>query len=227
MNDPPPETEPIRPLVEELTPAPDPWEVCLRLSSPPSSPVPRQRRPPPRLGPLFVRDGRIRSAGLRRVGGDIGTPKVALDERPPSPRWPGGWRPTAPNRFPACRRFRAERRGCSATTCAITSSGCRGPGATTSRRRTWPIGFYDWVVAFDHAQRRGWIISTGFPERDPARRNRRAAERLSGVRRLLTGTAAVPPSWRVGLPVGTIDPGRLYPLPGLKASPATSTEPAT
>ena len=37
------------------------------------------------------------------------------------------------------------------------------------------VGFYDWVVAFDHAQGRAWIISTGFPERDPAQRSRRAA----------------------------------------------------
>ena len=78
------------------------------------------------------------------------------------------------------------------------------------------IGFYDWVVAFDHAQRRSWIVSTGFPERDQGKRNRRAAERLSGVRRLLTGAVVAPPGRRGGPPVGIIDPGRLYPLPGLK-----------
>src|SRR4029077_15254370 len=36
------------------------------------------------------------------------------------------------------------------------------------------VGMYDWVVAFDHVQNRGWLISTGFPETDPTRRRRRA-----------------------------------------------------
>jgi para-aminobenzoate synthetase component 1 len=46
------------------------------------------------------------------------------------------------------------------------------------------IGFYDWVVAFDHASDRAWIVSTGFPESGP-QRQRRAEERLSAVLRLL------------------------------------------
>ncbi len=32
------------------------------------------------------------------------------------------------------------------------------------------VGFYDWVVAFDHAERRAWIVSTGLPESDAGRR---------------------------------------------------------
>ena len=51
MNHPSPEAEPIRPLVEELTPAPDPWQVCLRLSS-----LPR----------LLFLDSASRSAALGR-----------------------------------------------------------------------------------------------------------------------------------------------------------------
>ena len=39
------------------------------------------------------------------------------------------------------------------------------------------LGLYDVVVAFDVALRRGWILSTGLPEREPEARNRRAIER--------------------------------------------------
>src|SRR5438045_1210375 len=43
------------------------------------------------------------------------------------------------------------------------------------------LGVYDWVIAWDHEQRRAWMISTGLPERDPAKRSRRAAARLEEV----------------------------------------------
>ena len=40
------------------------------------------------------------------------------------------------------------------------------------------VGFYDWVVAWDHRQRRAWIISHGLPAASDNDRSRRAAERL-------------------------------------------------
>jgi len=43
------------------------------------------------------------------------------------------------------------------------------------------VGFYDWVVAFDHLAGRAWLISTGFPETDPLRRRRRARQRAREV----------------------------------------------
>jgi len=42
------------------------------------------------------------------------------------------------------------------------------------------LGLYDWVIAWDHAAGRAWVISTGIPERGVARQ-RRAAERLAFV----------------------------------------------
>jgi para-aminobenzoate synthetase component 1 len=51
------------------------------------------------------------------------------------------------------------------------------------------VGFYDWVVAFDHLQRRAWIISTGLPETEPKRRQHRARQRLRAVQRRLTEAA--------------------------------------
>lgn len=40
------------------------------------------------------------------------------------------------------------------------------------------VGWYDTVLAFDHAQHRAWIISQGLPETEPERRRARAQSRL-------------------------------------------------
>src|SRR5262249_6707029 len=40
------------------------------------------------------------------------------------------------------------------------------------------VGFYDWVLAFDHVAGRAWIIATGIPESEPRRRRLRAERRL-------------------------------------------------
>lgn len=39
------------------------------------------------------------------------------------------------------------------------------------------VGFYDTVVAFDHRERKAWILSCGFPESEPAARRLRAKAR--------------------------------------------------
>src|SRR5205823_13894057 len=57
------------------------------------------------------------------------------------------------------------------------------------------VGFYDWVLAFDHEHRRGWLVSTGLPEQGP-RRRRRAERRLRAVQRLLH--AGPPPALAPG-----------------------------
>jgi len=70
------------------------------------------------------------------------------------------------------------------------------------------VGFYDWVVAFDHVEDRAWIISQGFPELRPDHRRRRAAQRLEAVRGLLTGA-----NIGTGLPSAAriLSPGQLGP----------------
>ena len=46
------------------------------------------------------------------------------------------------------------------------------------------LGLYDWVIAWDHAAGRAWIMSSGFPEHGAAGR-RRAVARLADVRQAL------------------------------------------
>jgi para-aminobenzoate synthetase component 1 len=57
------------------------------------------------------------------------------------------------------------------------------------------MGLYDWVLAWDHAVGRAWIVSQGFPEANPARRIDRAASRMRTVReRLSAAKTNLPPS---------------------------------
>jgi len=43
------------------------------------------------------------------------------------------------------------------------------------------VGFYDWVIAIDHFENRGWIVSTGLPETDDAKKFAHARSRLDTI----------------------------------------------
>ncbi len=76
------------------------------------------------------------------------------------------------------------------------------------------VGLYDWVLAYDHAAARAWLISTGFPEQDAGRRQRRARRRLAAVKqRLAQEPAAAPPPPRRPLPAAALCPQ--WPVPGV------------
>ena len=64
------------------------------------------------------------------------------------------------------------------------------------------VGIYDVVVAFDHDQRRSWIISQGFPEIEPASRQRRAEHRVAQFMQWLE----VPPGHVPGPRSITVEP---------------------
>jgi para-aminobenzoate synthetase component 1 len=73
------------------------------------------------------------------------------------------------------------------------------------------LGIYDWVIAWDHASARAWIVSTGIPQQGAARAPR-AAERLALVReRLKDRRTARPPDRRAGPPLRPSAPS--YPVP--------------
>jgi para-aminobenzoate synthetase component 1 len=54
------------------------------------------------------------------------------------------------------------------------------------------VGWYDVVAAFDHATGAAWLISQGWPERDPLARRERAAIRLDKFRRRLVDAPCAP-----------------------------------
>ena len=60
-------------------------------------------------------------------------------------------------------------------------------GGPTRHGRTVHFGFYDTVVAFDHAERRCWIIATGWPEPTLEGRRRRAEARTATILAALAG----------------------------------------
>jgi len=51
-------------------------------------------------------------------------------------------------------------------------------------------GLYDVVLVIDHHTDQAWLVSQGFPERQPERRRRRAAWRLNQMKELLSRTAS-------------------------------------
>jgi para-aminobenzoate synthetase component 1 len=54
------------------------------------------------------------------------------------------------------------------------------------------MGFYDWVIAYDHQLKRAWAMSSGHPGRSEEARKTRAAERLAFVRQQLAQPPALP-----------------------------------
>ena len=79
------------------------------------------------------------------------------------------------------------------------------------------VGFYDWVYAYDHARERGWLISTGFPELEPAPRCERAAARLSEAKRRLACPTSkeqwAPRSSIASVSEEVVEPELRHPLP--------------
>lgn len=53
------------------------------------------------------------------------------------------------------------------------------------------LAFYDLIITFDHLEGRTYIVSSGFPEQEEARRLKRATERLQEVRERLTALPTV------------------------------------
>jgi para-aminobenzoate synthetase component 1 len=47
------------------------------------------------------------------------------------------------------------------------------------------LGFYDAIIAFDHQENRTYLVSTGFPETEEEKRQRRAVLRLNELRNLI------------------------------------------
>ncbi len=84
------------------------------------------------------------------------------------------------------------------------------------------LGVYDWVIAWDHAAGRAWVISTGIPERGTAR-TRRAAERLAFVRERLTRTATERRQDGKGMRTQAAAPS--YPVPELPGVRSNFTRP--
>jgi para-aminobenzoate synthetase component 1 len=77
------------------------------------------------------------------------------------------------------------------------------------------MGLYDVVLAYDHQQRRAWLISQGWPEIEPERRRRRAARRIDEFLRRLRGPATERPQSSPGQPLALSELAPQFPAGGL------------
>jgi para-aminobenzoate synthetase component 1 len=78
------------------------------------------------------------------------------------------------------------------------------------------VGLYDWVLAFDAEQSRAWLFSTGYPERTPRERRRRALSRQQAVcDRLRDGGPSLPARRQDLPPLSAGELAPCHPLPGI------------
>jgi para-aminobenzoate synthetase component 1 len=81
------------------------------------------------------------------------------------------------------------------------------------------MGAYDVVLAFDHLEARGWIISQGLPELDPQARQDRAAARLAQIRDHLEFVPGAIPHSAFRIPHSpSLAPQFPMPLPGITSN---------
>ncbi|HYT84351.1 MAG TPA: aminodeoxychorismate synthase component I [Gemmatimonadales bacterium] len=188
--------EPPPPLVEELTEVPDPLDACVCFADLPYVLLLDSVASPERLGrhsflaadPVVVvrsKNGRTERAD-RRIG--------------------GRWSPIAADPLDAVRELLAPHATVPVPGLPPFQGGAAGyigyDWGARLERIPQPryddlavpdvlLGLYDWVVAWDHHVGRAWIISTGVPDRDGARR---AAARMAWARERLRRPGGATPA---------------------------------
>jgi para-aminobenzoate synthetase component I len=172
--------------VEELTPFLDPWEAARRLASLPRLLLLESAASHPALGRYsFVTADPfhwLQARGGGVVEGDqqprLADPFAVLRERLAQ------WRIETIAALPP---FQGGAAGLFGYDLCHHLERLPRPRRDEFQAPDLAVGFYDWVIGFDHVQRRAWIVSTGLPEVETVRRRLRAVQRLRAVRRLLAG----------------------------------------
>ncbi|HZY85168.1 MAG TPA: anthranilate synthase component I family protein, partial [Gemmataceae bacterium] len=202
--------EPAVPLVEELTPAPDPWEVARRLAHLPHLLFLDSATEHPLLGHYsFVTADPFDRLWAR--GCQAGDPFAVLAVKLAQ------WKAESVAALPP---FQGGAAGLFGYDLCHHIERLPRPRRDEFQAPDMAVGFYDWVVGFDHTEGRAWLVSTGLPEADGPRRRDRAAKRLAWVRGLLSGEPAAPPlPRRPSLPRAAVwAPGTLPDFPAVRSS---------
>jgi para-aminobenzoate synthetase component I len=199
------------PVVKEITPCADPWEVCRRLAS---------------LPHLLLLESALGHSTLGRYSFVAADPFHWLQGRG-SLLVEGAGEPYRADPFAVLRQLLEQWRVETIADLPPFQGGAAGlfgydlchhierlprPRRDEFETPDLAIGFYDWVIAFDHVRRRSWIISTGLPETEPARRRQRARQRLAQIRAATVRERSHHRSRNRSLTVAA--PMELHPLPG-------------
>jgi para-aminobenzoate synthetase component 1 len=170
------------PMVEELVPAPDPWDVARRLAHLPHLLFLDSAELHPLLGRYSYVTADPVSNLIRPAPADSSEDvfwddrfDCARIDRPNMPELPpfiGGW--AGLFGYHLGRAFERQ----------------PPPRRDEFQVPDMAIGVYDWVISFDHLTRRAWLVSTGIEPEDqfPHQQLGRAEARQVYIRDLLNGT---------------------------------------
>jgi para-aminobenzoate synthetase component 1 len=193
------------PLVEELTAVPDPFDTCVRFADLPYVLLLDSAASPERLGrhsfltadpAVVVRSKNGRTDRADRLTGEAWS-RVVAD---PLDTVRELLAPYAAAPVPGLPPFQGGAAGYIGYDWGAGLERIPRPRYDDLAVPDVLLGLYDWVIAWDHQAGRAWIISTGLPDRDGARR---AAARLEWVRgRLREGGPASASSGRTAGPSG-------------------------
>jgi para-aminobenzoate synthetase component 1 len=178
------------PLVEELVPVPDPVESCARFRGLPYLLFLDSARDPARLGrysflsadPALVVHGKGARASVldTRTGTDTPLDSHAL----------AGVRelltPHLTEAIDGLPPFQGGAAGYLAYDWGAVLERLPSPRYDDLAIPDVVFPIYDWVIAWDHLERRAWLISTGFPATDAAEKSQRCKDRLALARERLS-----------------------------------------
>ncbi len=208
------------PLVEELSPAPDPWEVCQRLAHLPHLLFLDSADEHPALGRYsFVAAAPaiwLWSRGRQVCIGETRGAPGSLSQREDDPfAVLSGILARCPlQRAEGLPPFQGGLAGLWGYDLCHHVERLPRPGTDEFQVPEMAVGIYDWTIGFDHAARRAWLFSTGIPLAGAARLDE-ARRRLRQVR----GWLRHPPTRRKdhGTPgrPGRANPALRRRLPGL------------
>jgi para-aminobenzoate synthetase component 1 len=184
------------PLVEELVPAPDPVRCCERLDGLPYRLLLDSAVADARLGrysfltadPVAV----VRSKGGEVECLDLVTRTRRTERGDPLSALRALVQPYSTSAVAGLPPFQGGMAGYVAYDWGLTLERLPAPRYDDLALPDVVMALYDWVLAWDHAQSRAWLISTGIPESSLASRASRAATRAVAVRERLNPSTQEP-----------------------------------